>query len=983
MADVVPPDNRTAGQAGHLSDHTNIADVLTAVTTGTGPIAGVTVTNTPSGANQVLTSTGTTAADWQAGGGGGGGGISPPAGDIGGTALAPTVAKIQGTTVSAPSGGAASFLNATGGWTIPPGVMWFNVVSNYGADPTGAADSHSAIQSAISAAITAGGGVVYLPKGTYKVNTTLTASVANTPVYIVGDGLWATTLMFYGTGDCLRVVDTTLYTSRTGGGGGVLGLTIDGTNHTSTAAAGLHMGDIVYYKLDVGVQNFYATSDIGVHLDNANYWTEQLHGDVYATNCTSHVVFDVASAGTTGTGSFARLNLNCTIDQIGPSFNGVVLQNGAFIYDGALAIRGNFSAQSGALTGNPAVLTITGSAPGGHPASNSNIASSRLDIQAECGAGTHTPQTIYFGTSGTNFIRGCYGVMDFAGGGVTFSQSNIAAVPGALWYSGPISGDLALCPVNIPAGSGALPTVSGSLLYSEAYAAPAGSIYSYSGDFFAFTLTSPGATIALGADLGHSPGTPQRLTIVITQAAAASYGVTWPSATYAAATTTAPGVYWPGNTAPVMTATYGATDCYLLETADGAHWYGRAIQPGPTTIAQGGTGQVTATAARAALNEPMLGTCQAVATVNITLSGTQTIDGYAASAGDLILAAGQTTASQNGPWTVASGSWTRPGDFASAAVVRGRAVQVSGGTVYANSAWSLSSTASVTVDTTSQTWVLAAAAPNVQWFNSTPTTYTWTKPAGAKTVYVFAVGGGGQGGSGAAGTSAAARTGGGGGAGGTVMFGTFAASDLSGTVTVTVGGGGSTGGAAVTGTTVGNNGQNGGNSQFGAYLLTPGGPGGKGGGAGAAGAGGTGQGGIATGGSGAASSSSGGAGVGVNPSVGPGGGAAGGGIVITTQAASAGATTSYSYLGSASNSGGAGSIDSTLPTGGAAITVQGTVGCGAGSGASSITTNAQAGANAAGYGGGGGGGGAAMASFNSGAGGTGYQGYVLVISYFQ
>lgn len=43
----------------------------------------------------------------------------------------------------------------------------FNVVTSYGADPTGSSDSTSAIQAAIDAAGANGGGVVYLPAGTY------------------------------------------------------------------------------------------------------------------------------------------------------------------------------------------------------------------------------------------------------------------------------------------------------------------------------------------------------------------------------------------------------------------------------------------------------------------------------------------------------------------------------------------------------------------------------------------------------------------------------------------------------------------------------------------------------------------------------------------------------------------------------------------------------------------------------------------------
>ena len=43
-------------------------------------------------------------------------------------------------------------------------------VTQYGADPTGANDSTTAIQSAINAAATAGGGVVFLPAGTFRVS---------------------------------------------------------------------------------------------------------------------------------------------------------------------------------------------------------------------------------------------------------------------------------------------------------------------------------------------------------------------------------------------------------------------------------------------------------------------------------------------------------------------------------------------------------------------------------------------------------------------------------------------------------------------------------------------------------------------------------------------------------------------------------------------------------------------------------------------
>lgn len=46
----------------------------------------------------------------------------------------------------------------------------FDIVSAYGADPTGVADSTSAIQNAIDAAAAVGGGVVWMPAGTYRLS---------------------------------------------------------------------------------------------------------------------------------------------------------------------------------------------------------------------------------------------------------------------------------------------------------------------------------------------------------------------------------------------------------------------------------------------------------------------------------------------------------------------------------------------------------------------------------------------------------------------------------------------------------------------------------------------------------------------------------------------------------------------------------------------------------------------------------------------
>jgi uncharacterized repeat protein (TIGR02543 family) len=58
----------------------------------------------------------------------------------------------------------------SGAVEIPYIAVTHNAVSGYGADPTGTNDSTIAIQNAITAAGNSGGGVVYLPAGTYKVS---------------------------------------------------------------------------------------------------------------------------------------------------------------------------------------------------------------------------------------------------------------------------------------------------------------------------------------------------------------------------------------------------------------------------------------------------------------------------------------------------------------------------------------------------------------------------------------------------------------------------------------------------------------------------------------------------------------------------------------------------------------------------------------------------------------------------------------------
>jgi Pectate lyase superfamily protein len=313
---------------------------------------------------------------------------------------------------------------------------WINVVS-YGADPSGAADSTSAIQDAINA-MPAAGGVVYVPAGTYKVSATLTCTTV--PAYFLGDGAWATVLAFSGTGDCVRVYDPTTYSGRTRYSGGFCGITIDGKS-AGAGSAGLHVGDLLQYELDLTVQNFSAAGSIGLHLDNAYYWTEQLHGRVYTQNCASHAVFDCTGTVATSSGSFDRCDLDIYIDHWSANGDGVVFTNGANIGNGSLRIRGNFSSSSSPVTS--AALRLTGSLPSGHDYSGSSgILNGLLDIGVECGSGSYTPQTIVFGSS-ANTIYSCYGALNFGvGSDQNFSRGNNAG--NIFDFRGQVVGDYSL-----------------------------------------------------------------------------------------------------------------------------------------------------------------------------------------------------------------------------------------------------------------------------------------------------------------------------------------------------------------------------------------------------------------------------------------------------------------------------------------------------------------------------------------------------------
>lgn len=119
-------------------------------------------------------------------------------------------------------------------------------------------------------------------------------------------------------------------------------------------------------------------------------------------------------------------------------------------------------------------------------------------------------------------------------------------------------------------------------------------------------------------------------------------------------------------------------------------------------------------------------------TANLTLSGEQTIDGVSVVAGDRVLAKNQNTASQNGIYVCAAGSWSRATDCdADAEVTAGLTVFVSEGTSNANQTYTLTTDDAITVGSTSLTFTQIGS---LQLGSSSPANLASSASAGSASV---------------------------------------------------------------------------------------------------------------------------------------------------------------------------------------------------------------------------------------------------------
>lgn len=98
------------------------------------------------------------------------------------------------------------------------------------------------------------------------------------------------------------------------------------------------------------------------------------------------------------------------------------------------------------------------------------------------------------------------------------------------------------------------------------------------------------------------------------------------------------------------------------------------------------------------------GSVKVATTANITLSGTQTIDGVAVIASDRVLVKNQSTTSQNGIYVVSAGAWTRSSDMDAWSEVPGAFTFVEQGSTQADTGWVCTSDQGGVLGTTAINW---------------------------------------------------------------------------------------------------------------------------------------------------------------------------------------------------------------------------------------------------------------------------------------
>ena len=191
-------------------------------------------------------------------------------------------------------------LTSSGSWAaqtlvVPGATQWLNVRGPaFGATGNGSTDDTAAIQAALTAAT--GGGVVYLPNGTYKITSTLTIPAA---VTLLGESR-GNTFLVAGTASMTMV--SSINASLTNVSNQVVQISFDGNNLTGVVAVAATLAQNLY----VSQCSFYGCR-YNVYFDRCQFYT--------VTDCIAATSKN--TTGTAGPGTFAAIT---TLDTATGSF---------------------------------------------------------------------------------------------------------------------------------------------------------------------------------------------------------------------------------------------------------------------------------------------------------------------------------------------------------------------------------------------------------------------------------------------------------------------------------------------------------------------------------------------------------------------------------------------------------------------------------------------------------------------------------------
>lgn len=161
-------------------------------------------------------------------------------------------------------------------WSSPASATVFNV-KDYGATGNGSTDDTAAIQSAIDAASTAGGGTVWFPAGTYMVTPTSSPALAVTTdgIKLVGDARKKAILKKSANGILLSMNGPS--TDLTGATHlhycSIESLTLHGNNKTGLVLR-------LYYANNLVFRDMYILGNIDTAIDTAEFWDSRFENMV-------------------------------------------------------------------------------------------------------------------------------------------------------------------------------------------------------------------------------------------------------------------------------------------------------------------------------------------------------------------------------------------------------------------------------------------------------------------------------------------------------------------------------------------------------------------------------------------------------------------------------------------------------------------------------------------------------------------------------